>query len=106
MHSRPDGRGVVRRRAPGAPGHHEEIVDHLAELGEIVVEPVAVGIFYKRGRTFAQIRPRYDHLVLSITLSRKVELPASRKPAEYGAPGGPLVPSATPTTWTTRSGAG
>jgi Domain of unknown function (DUF5655) len=72
---------------------HEEIVDHLAQLGDVVVEPVAVGVFYKRGRTFAELRPRYDHLVLSVLLPRKVDSPRfSRKPAEYGRRVGHWVP--------------
>lgn len=55
---------------------HEEIADHLRQLGEdVIVDAVAVGIFYKRASTFAELRPRYDHLVLSFGLPRRVDSP-------------------------------
>jgi hypothetical protein len=33
-------------------------MDRLAVAGPIVVEPVSVGIFLKRARSFAELRPR------------------------------------------------
>src|SRR5579864_2771702 len=42
------------------PAHERPVFDavwgHLKGLGEVHVEPVSVGIFFKRSRTFAQLR--------------------------------------------------
>ena len=35
----------------------EAVIDHLESIGPVVVEPVSVGIFLKRSRTFAELRP-------------------------------------------------
>lgn len=35
----------------------EAVLEHLESLGTVHVEPVSVGIFLKRGRTFAELRP-------------------------------------------------
>ena len=35
----------------------ETILEHLESVGLVHVEPVSVGIFLKRGRTFAELRP-------------------------------------------------
>lgn len=37
------------------------------------VEAVQVGILFKRARTFAELRPRRDRVVLSVLLSRRME---------------------------------
>jgi Domain of unknown function (DUF5655) len=44
---------------------HERIADHLEALGDVRIEAVAVGIFYKRRRNLAELRGRADHLGLS-----------------------------------------
>lgn len=54
---------------------HEAIVDHLDALGDVRVEAVAVGIFYKRGRNLAELRGRADHLGLSMVLPDSAEHP-------------------------------
>src|SRR5207342_3353949 len=51
------------------------IVDHLDSLGPVVIEAVQVGVLLKRSRTFAEIRPRRDGLVLSVLLSRRITDP-------------------------------
>ena len=53
----------------------EVVRDHLASLGEVHVEPVSVGIFFKRGRTFAQLRPMTRWVALSFVLPRTVTSP-------------------------------
>lgn len=35
----------------------EAVLEHVESLGTVHVEPVSVGIFLKRGRTFAELRP-------------------------------------------------
>ncbi len=51
----------------------EAVVAHLATLGDVHVEPVSVGVFFKRGRTFAQLRPMTRWVALSLVLPRVVE---------------------------------
>ena len=48
------------------------IADHLLDLGKIVIEPVGVGILFKRGRTFVELRPRRVGMVLSFVCNRAV----------------------------------
>jgi hypothetical protein len=48
---------------------------HLAAVGEVHVEFVSVGIFFKRLRTFAELRPKRDRVVLSFLLSRPLAHP-------------------------------
>jgi hypothetical protein len=53
----------------------EEVLDHLEMVGEVRVEAVTVGIFFKRLRTFAEIRPRKGRVTLSVLLSRRLRHP-------------------------------
>ena len=39
------------------------------------MEPLAVGIMFKRSRTFAELRPKRDRMQLSILLSRPLTHP-------------------------------
>jgi Domain of unknown function (DUF5655) len=43
----------------------EVVREHLESLGPVVVEPVQVGVFFKRSRMFAELRPRTKWVVLS-----------------------------------------
>jgi hypothetical protein len=54
---------------------YDAVVAHLETVGPIRVEAVQVGIFIKRVRTFAELRPRRDRVVLSILMSRMVSHP-------------------------------
>lgn len=49
----------------------EAVRGHLQSLGEVIVEPVSVGILCKRRRTFVALRPmaRWVHLGLNYRLS-------------------------------------
>ena len=53
----------------------EAVAEHLEAVGTVQVEPVSVGIFFKRPRTFAELRPKRDRVVLSILLSRRLQHP-------------------------------
>lgn len=70
------------------PAHEREIVEAVLDgigahpsIGAVHVEPVSVGIFLKRSRTFAELRPMtrweavtflHPHTVRSARISRKV----------------------------------
>jgi hypothetical protein len=51
----------------------EAVHAHLETLGPVYVEPVSVGIFFKRGRTFVQLRPMARWVALGFLLPRVVE---------------------------------
>ena len=53
----------------------EAVVAHLETLGDVVVEPVSVGIFLKRSRGFAELRPKVNWVELSFGLSRTIDHP-------------------------------
>ena len=54
------------------PAHERPVFDavmsHLHQVGPVHVEPVSVGIFLKRSRTFAELRPMTKWVALSFSL--------------------------------------
>jgi hypothetical protein len=50
----------------------EAVMQHLRTVGPVHVEPVSVGIFLKRSRTFAELRPMRDWVAISFQLLRIV----------------------------------
>jgi hypothetical protein len=48
----------------------EAVMAHLRQVGPVHVEPVSVGIFLKRARTFAELRPMTKWVALSFSLPR------------------------------------
>jgi hypothetical protein len=46
----------------------DAVMEHLETVGPVHVEPVSVGIFLKRARTFAELRPKTRWVALSFTL--------------------------------------
>ena len=65
----------------------EVVRAHLESLGPVVVEPVQVGVFFKRARTYAELRPKTRWVTLSFILpvevgaervSRRIRLSAAR----------------------------
>jgi Domain of unknown function (DUF5655) len=50
----------------------EAVMAHMAQVGPVHVEPVSVGIFLKRARTFAELRPMTKWVALSFSLPRPV----------------------------------
>jgi hypothetical protein len=54
-------------------GIYEAVAEHLASIGPLQTEAVSVGIFFKRARTFAELRPKRNRVVLSFLLSRPLE---------------------------------
>lgn len=64
----------------------EAVIAHVEGLGDVHVEPVSVGIFFKGTRTFAQLRPLDRWCALSFSLRRVERHPAIvRKVIAYGA---------------------
>lgn len=53
----------------------DAVMAALALVGPVHVEPVSVGIFLKRARSFAQLRPMTRWVALSFSLRRKVRHP-------------------------------
>lgn len=68
--------GTVDETFTGRPAVFREIYDavieHVRPLGEVHEDAVSVGVFLKRPRTFAQVRPRSRDVVLFVWLSREV----------------------------------
>ena len=71
------------------PPHERPVFDavsaHLAQYDDVYIEPLAVGIFFKRRRTFAQLRPMRRWVALSMLLpSKRDDLRISRKVIDTG----------------------
>jgi len=61
------------------------VLAHIETLGPVHVEPVSVGIFFKRPRKFAELRTMTKWFALSFSLNRRVDHRCiSRKPIAYG----------------------
>lgn len=50
----------------------EVVRAHLESLGPVIVEPVQVGVFFKRSRTFVELRPKMRWVTLSFILPAPV----------------------------------
>jgi hypothetical protein len=46
---------------------------HLETVGSVYVEPVSIGIFFKRRRTVVQLRPMTKWVAVGFVLSRRLE---------------------------------
>ena len=51
----------------------DAVMAHLVTVGPVHVEPVSVGIFLKRSRTFAELRPMTRWVAVSFTLPRTLQ---------------------------------
>ena len=56
----------------------EAVMARLAGAGPIHVEPLAVGLFLKRARTFAELRPRDRWVNLYFTVPYRIQASAGR----------------------------
>ena len=82
----------------------DAVMQHMATVGPVHVEPVSVGIFLKRSRSFAELRPMQRWVALSFSLpepSRTRGSPDGSSPITVGSSTWPT--SATKTTSMTRS---
>jgi hypothetical protein len=71
----------------GGPPHERAIVEAVLALldgavGPVHVEPVSVGVFLKRSRTFAELRPMTKWEALSFSLPRRVDHPRIARKVE------------------------
>ncbi len=72
------------------PPHERAIFDVVAAfvvtLGPVHIEPVSVGLFFKRPEKFAELRPMTKWSALSFSLGRRVSHRCiTRKPFEQGS---------------------
>ena len=70
------------------PSHERPVFDavmvYLDQVGPVHVEPVSVGIFLKRARTFAELRPMRKWVALSFSLPRPAKhVTIKRKVVHY-----------------------
>ena len=64
----------------------EAVMAHLDTVGPVHVEPVSVGIFLKRSRSFAQLRPMVRWVALSFALPRRLtSARIARRPESGGS---------------------
>jgi hypothetical protein len=53
----------------------EAVLEHLESIGPVHVEPLSVGIVFKRAKTFAELRPMTRWVALWLPLSTVVDDP-------------------------------
>lgn len=64
----------------------DAVLAHLHSLGDVHVEPVAVGIFIKRDGSFVELRPMTKWVALSFPFPRRIQSARiARKPVLAGA---------------------
>ena len=51
----------------------EAVLAFAETLGPVLIEPVAIGIFLKRARTFVELRPKSKWIELSFGLDHKID---------------------------------
>ncbi len=64
---------------------YDALARHMKKLGKVTIDFVTVGIFFKRVRTFAEIRPKRDRLVLWFLVSRPIAHPKIAKSVKTSA---------------------
>ncbi len=52
---------------------YEEVERHLSSLGDVHIEPVSVGIFFKADRTVAQLRPMTKWVACGFLVPRHID---------------------------------
>lgn len=58
---------------------YQAVLSALHEIGDIVVDPVSIGILVKRRGTFCELRPRKSAVELSFKLNDEVRHPRIRR---------------------------
>ena len=77
--SRPNNNPGLSLEEYFAVGHERErpifdaVHDHLEQLGPVIVDPVQVGILFKNGPVFAELRPMKKWVALTFMLPVKLE---------------------------------
>jgi len=64
----------------------DEVLRRLDGIGPIHIEPVSVGIFLKRAKTFVELRPMTKWVAVSFSLRRVARHPLiTRRVVQYGS---------------------
>jgi hypothetical protein len=66
----------------------EAVAGYLETLGPIHVEPVSVGIFIKRDRSFVELRPKVRWVAMSFPLPYELDHPRIARKMRSGRGGG------------------
>jgi hypothetical protein len=66
----------------------EAVSTYLETLGPIHVEPVSVGIFIKRERSFVELRPKVRWVAMSFPLPYELDHPRIARKMRSGSKGG------------------
>lgn len=73
-------------RPPGLRAIYDAIAGHLLGLGPVHEDAVGVGVFLKRDRKLAEVRPRSRDVSLALYLPRPVRDPRISRVLNPGAP--------------------
>jgi hypothetical protein len=74
--------------APWPPAYREiydALVGFLSTLGAVHADAVKVGVFLKRGRTLAEVRPKARCLSLELVLHRRIDHPRVARAIRFTA---------------------
>ena len=66
----------------------EAVWAHLSSLDDVHVEPVSVGIFIKRDRSFVELRPKLKWVAMSFPLPYELDHPRIARKMRSGSRGG------------------
>ncbi len=69
----------LERQPPEWHPTYRAVIALLLEIGDLIIEPVDVGILVKRRGTFAELRPRKRAVELSFKLTRSLDHPRIRR---------------------------
>jgi hypothetical protein len=62
----------------------EAVLSYLEDFDEVIVEAAEVGLLIKRGRTFAELRPKRGRMELTVKLHRPLDHPRIRRSVQDG----------------------
>jgi hypothetical protein len=68
-------------RDPEERAIYEAVAEVLEPLGPVTIEPVGVGILFRRSRTFVELRPKPGRIQLTIVLPYEIDHPRIRRVA-------------------------
>ena len=72
-------------RAPQQRAVYDAVLDHLLSLGPVHEDATGVGVFLKRDRKLAEVRPRSRDVTLALFLPRRVRHPRLTAVYDVGA---------------------
>ena len=72
---------------PGDREIYEAVAEALTDCGPVEIEAVSVGIFFKRSRTFVELRPRRRGMACSMILPHALESSRVTRRIQLGSRG-------------------